>query len=295
MKGKYLFVTLLLMSVALLCFGFTGIYVSGSKQQESLHIVTSFYPMYVAAENVIGEEKGLQLDNLSEPQTGCLHDYQLTPEDMKLLSKADVFIINGGGIETFLSKVAREYPNLVIVDTSQGIDLLEENSHAWMSISRYKKQVENIAGALGDIDEENREHYREHGEEYISALERLEKQQEAIRQQIQGEKIILFHEAYDYVARDYGLEVVYTMDLDEERQVSAGEVADVLAAVEENDIAVIFAEELYGSEMAGTVEQESDAKVYYLDTLVRGDYDKDSYLEGMFQNLQIIKQAYGIE
>ncbi len=296
MKGKYVFVTVLLMSVAILCFAFTGMYVRGRQQEdENLHIVTSFYPVYIAAENIAGHVEGVNLENLSEPQTGCLHDYQLTPEDMKLLSKADVFIINGGGIENFLSKVAGEYPDLVIVDASQGVDLLEENSHVWMSIANYKKQVENITRALGEIDQKNREHYKEHGEEYLAVLTILEKQQEEIKNKIQGEKIILFHEAYDYVAYDYGLEVVYTMDLDEERQVSAGEVADVLAAVKENNISVIFAEELYGSEMAETVEKESDVKVYYLDTLVRGDYDANSYLDGMYENIQTVKLAYGLE
>ncbi len=70
------------------------------------------YPMYIAAENVIGDADGVRLENLSEPQTGCLHDFQLTPEDMKLLSTADVFIINGGGIESFMKEVAEAYPNL---------------------------------------------------------------------------------------------------------------------------------------------------------------------------------------
>lgn len=58
--------------------------------------------MYIAAENIVGDAEGVTLTNLSEPQTGCMHDYQLTPEDMKLLSRADVFIVNGGGIENFV-------------------------------------------------------------------------------------------------------------------------------------------------------------------------------------------------
>lgn len=65
--------------------------------------------------------EGVTLENLSEPQTGCLHDYQLTAADMKLLSKADVFIVNGGGIESFLSDVAESYPDLKIVQACDGI------------------------------------------------------------------------------------------------------------------------------------------------------------------------------
>lgn len=58
---------------------------------EKFTVVTSFYPVYIAAANVVGDCPDILLKNLSEPQTGCLHDFQLTPEDMKLLSTADLF------------------------------------------------------------------------------------------------------------------------------------------------------------------------------------------------------------
>ena len=102
--------------------------------------------------------------------------------------------------------------------------------------------------------------------------------------------MVLFHEAYEYVAHDYGMQVVYVMDLDEERQVSAGEVAEMLTAVRDGQVTAVLAEELYGSEMGAVVEQETDAGVYYLDTLVRGDYDRDSYLERMEQNIAILRE-----
>ena len=108
MKNKYLFVLVLLVCLAAASLGLTGLYVSNQEKKEEaqeLTVVTSFYPMYVATENVIGDCQGVTLQNLSEPQTGCLHDYQLTPEDMKLLSTADVFVVNGGGIEGFLTEV----------------------------------------------------------------------------------------------------------------------------------------------------------------------------------------------
>ena len=61
--------------------------------------------------------------------------------------------------------------------------------------------------------------------------------------------MILFHEAYAYVAEDYGLQVNYLLDLDEERQVSAGEVSDVLSAVRKGHVKYILAEELYGKSL----------------------------------------------
>ena len=296
-KNKYVFVLVMLVVITVVSGLLTNIYVreSGSKQEEqTLTVVTSFYPMYIAALNVIGDTDGVHLQNLSEPQTGCLHDFQLTPEDMKLLSKADVFIINGGGIESFMKDVAKSYPDLTIIEASEGIDLLEdegeENAHAWMSVATYEEQVNHIAEGLAAADEKHASDYQKHADAYVVKLDALKERQQKVAEKIKGQSVILFHEAYDYVADDYGLNVAYVLDLDEERQVSAGEVADVLAAVRDDHVKYILVEELYGKSMGDTVEKETDAKVIYLDALNRGDYDADSYIKGMSANIGLIEQ-----
>ena len=296
-KNKYVFVLVMLVVITVVSGLLTNIYVreSGSKQEEqTLTVVTSFYPMYIAAVNVIGDTDGVHLQNLSEPRTGCLHDFHLTPEDMKLLSKADVFIINGGGIESFMKDVAKSYPDLTIIEASEGIDLLEdegeENAHAWMSVATYEEQVNHIAEGLAAADEKHASDYQKHADAYVVKLDALKERQQKVAEKIKGQSVILFHEAYDYVADDYGLNVAYVLDLDEERQVSAGEVADVLAAVRDDHVKYILAEELYGKSMGDTVEKETDAKVIYLDALNRGDYDADSYIKGMSANIGLIEQ-----
>ena len=296
-KNKYVFVLVMLVVITVVSGLLTNIYVSesSSKQEEqTLTVVTSFYPMYIAALNVIGDTDGVHLQNLSEPQTGCLHDFQLTPEDMKLLSKADVFIINGGGIESFMKDVAKSYPDLTIIEASEGIDLLEdegeENAHAWMSVATYEEQVNHIAEGLAAADEKHASDYQKHADAYTVKLDALKERQQKAAEKIKEQSVILFHEAYDYVADDYGLNVANVLDLDEERQVSAGEVADVLAAVRDDQVKYILAEELYGKSMGDTVEKETDAKVIYLDALNRGDYDADSYIKGMSANIDLIEQ-----
>lgn len=322
MKNKYVFVLVMLLSILMVSVGFTNIYVSHNQQtqDEEFVVVTSFYPMYIATMNVVGDTQGVTLKNLSEPQTGCLHDFQLTPADMKLLSTADVFVINGGGIESFMEEIAVQYPNLVVIEASDNIDLLceasahghaqeahaheeidvhaedahnhEVNAHAWMSVANYRVQVENIANALAECDESNRESYLANASDYDRKLEALQDEQEKLLTLIEGTEVILFHCAYDYVAEDYGLEAVLCMDLDEERQVSAGEVAQVLEVIEHHDINYIFAEELYGASMCEIVQKEADVNVIYLDPLNRGEYHADSYIEGMRMNMKWIEQAF---
>ena len=293
MKNKYVFVLVMLVCIALAGFGFTAAY---EKQQDlsgtdDLKIATSFYPMYVAALNVVGDAEDVQLKNLSEPQTGCLHDYQLTPEDMKLLSTADVFIVNGGGIETFLTDVAEAYPDLTIIYASEEIELYEGNAHVWMSPSLYSDQVHHIAKELSLVSEAHAEVFEANAHAYIEQIELLEQQITALKKETEGELILSLHEAYGYLAREFGMEIVGEMNLDEERQVSAGEVADLLGVIKEQQVDLIFAEELYGKNMGDTIQAEVDVEVLYLDPITRGAYEKNAYLKAMQENIDLIHHA----
>lgn len=315
MKNKYVFVLVMLLSILVISFGFTNIYVSHNQpaEDEDFVVVTSFYPMYIATMNVIGDTEGVTLKNLSEPQTGCLHDFQLTPADMKLLSTADVFVINGGGIESFMEEIAEQYPDLVVIEACEGIELLCEedahghvheeshseeehnhdvNAHAWMSVANYRKQVENIADGLVSVAPQYAESFLANAGTYDGKLEALQVEQVNLLTLTQSEEVILFHCAYDYVAEDLALETAFCMDLDEERQVSAGEVAEVLEVIEDHGVKYIFAEELYGADMCEMVQKEADIEVIYLDPLNRGEYEADSYIEGMRNNLKLISEVF---
>ena len=318
------------------------------EADDMLTVVTSFYPMYIATLNIVDGVKGVRLENLSEPQTGCLHDFQLTPEDMKLLSTADVFVINGGGIESFMSDVAKAYPKLDVVEACEDVALLsddesdsdhdhdhdadaesdsdhdhdheadtesdsdhdhdheadaesdsahdhdhgDENAHAWMSVPRYRTMVKTIASHLAQKDEAHAEEYYANAEKYDAKLAKLEKEQDSLKSLTDGQNIIIFHEAYAYVADDFSMNACYLLDLDEERSVSAGEIKQVISAIKDDGVSVILAEELYGKSMGDTISRETDVHVVYIDPLNRGAYDKDSYLDGMEQNIELIKDAF---
>ncbi len=315
MKNKYVFVLVLLVVILAAGAGFTALAVhyqnrDGTESDDAeLTVVTSFYPMYIAAENVVGDCESVRLENLSEPQTGCLHDYQLTTEDMELLSTADVFVINGGGIENFLSRVAEQYPDLTIVDACEGIELIDDNAHVWMSVEDYMRQVQNICDGLtaaaawaeggsgtedpAEIsDSAIAETFRKNTDDYLERLEDLEDECADLAGELAGQPVILFHEAYEYLAEELGLTVVGEMDLDEERQVGAREVSQILSVIETEQVPVIFAEELYAKDMGDRMEEETDVTVLYLDPLTRGEYDADSYLDGMRENLQLIREVY---
>lgn len=366
MKNKYVFVVVMLLSIWIASFGFTSIYVSQNneeKQKDEFVVVTSFYPMYIAAMNIVDGVEEVTLKNLSEPQTGCLHDFQLTPEDMKLLSTADVFIINGGGIEQFMEDIAKAYPELLIIEACEDMELLEGgheheheveemhiqedaheheseevhlhedeheheteevhthgdeheqeteeiyrddnyviesthiyeedvNAHAWMSVDLYREQIKNIANGLAKADSSHADEYQKNAEIYDRKLKELEQLQQEVIKLTAQQEVILFHCAYDYVAQELELPIAFCMDLDEERQVSAKEVADVVDIIQEHHVSYIFAEQLYAESMCNMIQAETDVNVVYLDPLTRGEYEKDSYIEGMRKNLLLMKQSF---
>ena len=303
--------------------GASGSTKNTDESDDTLTVVTSFYPMYIAALNIVDGVDGVRLENLSEPQTGCLHDFQLTPEDMKLLSTADVFVINGGGIESFMSDVAKAYPKLDVVEACEDVALLsedadtesesnhdhdhdadtesesdhdhdhgDENAHAWMSVPRYRTMVQTIASRLAEKDAKHADEYYANAKEYDAKLAVLEEKIDSLKSLTGGQNIIIFHEAYEYVADDFSMNACYLLDLDEERSVSAGEVKQVIGAIKDDGVSVILAEELYGKSMGDTVSRETDVHMVYIDPLNRGEYDKDSYLDGMEHNIELIKDAF---
>ena len=78
---------------------------------------------------------------------------------MKLFADGGCFISNGSGIENFLTDVAKACPNLTIINASQGLDLIEDNAHAWMSVALHEKQVDNIAEGLAAADADHSKAY----------------------------------------------------------------------------------------------------------------------------------------
>ena len=89
-KILYLFTAILLLSATLLTgCGQNSTADNGQKADGKFRIVTSFYPVYIATANITKGVDGVEVINMTKPQTGCLHDYQLTTDDMKTLDRAD--------------------------------------------------------------------------------------------------------------------------------------------------------------------------------------------------------------
>lgn len=324
MKLKFIKLITIFLSILLLMTGCNDTTVDSTKENAELTIVTSFYPMYISALNVVKDIPNVNLINLTQPQTGCLHDYQLTPADLKTLSKANIFVVNGLGMESFLDDVISQYKDIHVINASDGISLLEatsthehhhedeenctiaehkhdenhehhdDNPHVWVSISKNIEQVKNIANQLSSLDPQNASLYKSNSEEYIKELENLRDEMHLALDNVSTRDIITFHEAFPYFAEEFDLNIAGILELEPNVEPSAKKLEEIIETVKEKNITSLFIEPQYSPKAAETVANETGAKIYTLDPIVTGEANKsagDDYINKMKENLNVLKEA----
>jgi zinc transport system substrate-binding protein len=262
---------------------------------ESLRVVTSFYPVYVAALNVTAGVPGVEVSNLASPHIGCLHDYQLTAGDVRRLADADILLVNGAGMEPFLGKVAQQSPKVRVVEVSEGIPLLEGNPHVWVSLEGARRQTDNIAAALAAADPDRADAFRANAAAYNAALTALEEKMRTALAPYAGTPIVTFHEAFPYFARDFGLDLAGVIEREPGAEPSARELADTVKLVRARQVKALFAEPQFPDQSAQVVARETGVRVYSLDPVVTGPSDpaaaRGAYLQAMEKNLEVLQEA----
>lgn len=268
-------------------------------------IVTSFYPMYVFAQNVARDVPGVRVINMASEGAGCLHDYQLQTRDMVTLEGADALIINGGGMEQFMDKVSAQQPDLPVINASEGIDMLPGsgehehaghehglyNAHVWLDPSLAIRQVQNIADGLAAADAAHAEAYQQNAADYEARLEALDAELKAQLAPLAGSAIVTFHEAFAYFAEAYGLEVAGVIANDAGEEPSTRQIAETCDMVKARGVKALFVEPQYPTKSAETIARETGAGVFTLDPVVSGDGSPESYENAMRENARVLTEA----
>lgn len=300
-KFKYVLAACLMLALFLSGCGQQKQAAPASEQDSAkkLTIVTSFYPMYVAVLNVTKDVPGVQVVNMTQPQTGCLHDYQLRPEDLKTLEAAQVFVINGAGMEQFMDKVIKQQSKMKIIEASKGIALLkdeagEENPHVWVSISNAIRQTTNIAEELAAIDKENAEKYKSNAAKYNEKLTALQAKMHAVIDPLPHKDIITFHEAFPYFAEEFKLKIADVIEREPGSEPTPKEMEETIEKIKAAGIKALFAEPQYPVKAAEAIAREAGAKVYTLNPGVTGEARPeaiDDYIKIMENNMNVLKEA----
>jgi zinc transport system substrate-binding protein len=263
--------------------------------RDPLRVVTSFYPVYVATLNVTGDLPGVEVSLMAPPHVGCLHDYQITPADLRRLSEADLLLANGAGMENFLERLAAEQPGLRVVRVSDGIELIDGNPHVWVGTVGARRQLENIARALSEADPGRAAEFQANARRYDERLERLGRDMKAAMAAYEGTPIVTFHEAFPYLARELGLRVAGTIQREPGTEPAAGELAETVRTVRRTGVKALFVEPQFSDRAAQVIARETGAAVYVLDPVVTGPAEpaqaREAYVAAMEGNLAVLRAA----
>lgn len=265
-------------------------------------VVASFYPIYLFALNLTDGLPDVAVRCLAAPTTGCLHDYQLQTGDMKALSAADVFLINGAGMEGFLSNVFDTFPALPVVDASEGIELMadeehgEMNAHVWLDASNARQMVDNLAAGLMAALSTHADAIAANRDAYATRLSALDEELQAGLCDLPRKDIVTFHEAFPYFAEAYGLNVAAVITREPGDALSPAKMGELIELVRGLGAPPLFVEPQYEDIAAQTISRETGAPVYTLDPVVTGpeeDVPLDYYETVMRQNMQVLQEAFG--
>lgn len=263
-------------------------------------IVTSFYPIYIEVLNITEGVEGVKVVNMTKPQTGCLHDYQLTTEDLKTLEGADALVVNGAGMESFLDKVTAQQQSLKIIDASRSdnIHLLkegeEDNPHVWLSVTYAIEQVKAITSQLCEADPEHEKQYRDNAMAYVVKLMDLREEMHGELDSLPHKDIVTFHEAFPYLAKEFRLNIVSVIEGEPGTEPAPKELEELIAKVQGLPVKVLFTEPQYSPAAAETIARETGARLYQLDPVVTGESSpeaKDAYIDTMRKNMKVLKEA----
>ena len=287
---------------------------SPAPKAEKLNIVTSFLPVQSHTLAIAGDHANVK--QLLAKDTGP-HDFQLTPADVKKLSDADLLIINGAGIEEWLGELIKKSgnKNLVVVDTSNGIKLVESpeeieighshshahdhdhgdgaNPHIWLDPVIAKKQAVNIVAALQKADPSNASAYAQNGKVYEAKLSALDSDYRSTLAPLPNKNLVTFHDAFPYLAARYKLNYVGAISEFPEKDPTPKQLAALVDKIRSLKVGVLFAENGYAPGLLKKIASETGAKVSELDTLEVGQGTPTAYLDRMGANLESLRKAFG--
>jgi zinc transport system substrate-binding protein len=264
------------------------------------------------------------------PPGASPHVFEPPPSVMAGAFRARVFVYIGAGLEPWAAKIvaSRESGKVAVVEAAQGIPLIKEvgghgagppggrpkghepddgvekapgaheghhheagNPHIWLDPVLAQDICGRIAAAFIQVDPEHRALYEARRQQFMTALAALDQE---IRQQVETwhlREFISFHPAFSYFARRYGLKEVGVLELAPGREATPRHLQEIVAAIRQYGLRVVFAEPQLNPRVAQVVAQEAGVKLLMLDPIGGRPPYGDDYLKLMRANLATMGEA----
>ena len=291
-----------------------------SQSEEKIKIIATLFPQYDFAKQIGGDKVDVSL--LLTPGTET-HTYEPTPQDIINVNKADLYIYTGKYMEPWSDKIANSITSdTEVLDASKNINLINEEQfeeehnttdineeehdnshhheydpHIWLNPQNAIGMVKNIEKELCSIDPQNKEYYQKNAENYIKQLTNLDNEIETTIKESKKNKIAFGGTfAYAYFIQRYNLQYVSAYDsCGENSEPSVTKVKEVIDYMKENNINVIFYQELSAGKIADTISKETGATKLVFHTIHNASQEEinngETYISLMQKNLQNLKQA----
>lgn len=207
------------------------------------------------------------------------HHFDPSPRQIMNLANSELYL-QIGYIDfelTWINKLESEYPSIRFVDTSEGVDLMDdENSecghlhgnidpHIWSSPRNVKIIAANTAEAFIRSDPENENIYRENLKVFLKELDTLDSYIGEKLENLTARSFLIYHPALTYFARDYNLQQIAVEN--EGKESSVGHFRSVVNLARERDIKTIFVQQQFNSDEARTLEKEINGRIIIIDPL----------------------------
>ncbi len=301
----------------------------GEKEYgDGLKIVTTIPPLYSLTAHLI-EGTNTKLTNILPPNASP-HTYQLTFETARALAEADLVVMNGLELELFLERSLHDVKGLVVV-ASEGIELIKDhhyddhdhhhddhhyddhdhhhddhhyddhdhhhgeyNPHVWLSPSNAIVMADNILIALMEGDAENEEIYRRNFEELRGKLKDLQEEIHAKISRLEVGHYLVFHDAYPYFERDFGIRAKAFIEEFPGKEPSARYLAGLVDMIVEKGVEVIFTEPQFSPKLVETLAKDYGLRVAELDPL-GSEISKTVYFDMMRGNVAVFEAIFSIQ
>lgn len=295
---------ILLFSLLLVSCGATPSQELGNNTQPQVVSTSTLITDWTAT--IGGDE--IQLTSILQPGQDP-HTYEPVPADNIALEKADLILYNGYNLEPEIIKLIQSTQNLAqkvaIGEVIPPLDFTYQGKsvpdpHVWGDVKNVIQMVNAIRDELIKLSPEDQQEFTQNAQNLIQKLEKLDRW---ITEQIQTippnrRQLITTHDAFQYYARAYGLEIKGTLiGISTEEQPSAQTVKNLAAAIKNTQIPAIFAETTINPGLIQTVAEEANvklaAKPLYSDSLGTADSTADTYINMQIANTTTIVEALG--
>ena len=258
-------------------------------------VIASIVPVHSIVASVMGD---VGTPTLLLSGRNSEHTASLSPQQLSDLGKADVVFMIGSGLEhklvqingsdavggkqfTALSEVAgintlpvRQGGTFEVHEEHEGEEhddhdeaILKFDPHVWLDPENAKAMTHAVAADLSEIDPGNAKTYETNAAAYVASLDQLIADISTETKPIQNKPFVVFHDAYQYFEKRFGLTAVGSISDVSAAAPSAKRLNEIRSKLEETKAVCVFREPQFDAKYVTVVLEGSKAKPGILDPI----------------------------